>query len=103
MSPADQPDELLDAFADHLADRIADRVVTRMREGEPNRADDEWLDTLHAAEHLGVHRDTLRKLAAAGLIPSEQDAPGCKRYFRRSGLDEWRARGGAPARLRSVA
>ena len=37
-----------------------------------------------------MHRDTLRKLAAESAIPSEQDGPNCKLYFRRSDLDAWR-------------
>ncbi len=44
---------------------------------------DEWLDSRHAAEYLGVHRDTLRKLAASGPSHPQQDGPGCKLYFRR--------------------
>lgn len=36
---------------------------------------DVWFDTRAAAEYLGVHHDTLRKLAAARVVPSEQDGP----------------------------
>ena len=49
---------------------------------------------------LGVHRDSLRKLAAERVIPSEQDGPGCKLYFGRSVVDAWRHGGG---RLRHLA
>ena len=42
---------------------------------------DEWLDSRHVADYLGVHRDTLRKLAAERSIPCDQDGPGCKLYF----------------------
>jgi excisionase family DNA binding protein len=49
-----------------------------------------WLDARAAAEYLGVHRDTLRKLAAQRAIPTHQDGPGCKLYFPRDELDEWR-------------
>jgi len=49
-----------------------------------------WLDARGAAEYLGVHRDTLRKLAAQRAIPTHQDGPGCKLFFRRDELDEWR-------------
>jgi excisionase family DNA binding protein len=48
---------------------------------------------------LGIHRDTLRKLAAEKAIPSEQDGPNCKLYFRRSDLDAWRLAGGRPRHL----
>ena len=49
-----------------------------------------WLDARSAAEYLGIHRDTLRKLAAQRAIPNHQDGPGCKHYFLRDELDEWR-------------
>jgi excisionase family DNA binding protein len=55
---------------------------------------DRWLDSREASEYLGVHRDTLRKLAAAGVVPSEQDGPGCKRYFSKAALDGRRESGG---------
>ena len=89
-------DQLLDHIADRLAAVITDRLVV-----SDNRAD-EWLDSRHAAEYLGVHRDTLRKLAAERAIPSEQDGPGCKLYFRRSDLDAWRSGGGRPRHLAST-
>ena len=55
------------------------------------------------ADDLGVDRDTLRKLAAERSIPSEQDAPRCKLYFRRSDLDAWtRRRPSASPRTRGV-
>ena len=47
-----------------------------------------------------MHRDTLRKLAAERAIPSEQDGPGCKLYFRRSDLDAWRTAADGPATSR---
>jgi excisionase family DNA binding protein len=89
-------DQLLDHIADRLAAVITDRLVTA-----DNRPD-EWFDSRHAAEYLGVHRDTLRKLAAERAIPSEQDGPGCKLYFRRSDLDAWRHGGGRPRHLAST-
>jgi excisionase family DNA binding protein len=73
-------------------------VVTE-RLGADGRDDDEWLDCRHAAEYLGLHRDSLRKLAAGRAIPSEQDGPGCKLYFRRGDLDAWRRGGGRPRHL----
>ena len=88
---------VLDRLIAQLADRVAALVVKQLS-GSDERAD-EWFDSRHAAEYLGVHRDTLRKLAAERSIPSEQDGPGCKRYFRRSDLDEWRHGGGRPRHL----
>ncbi|MGN6869286.1 MAG: helix-turn-helix domain-containing protein [Solirubrobacteraceae bacterium] len=61
----------------------------------------EWLDARGAAEYLGVHRDTLRKLAAQRAIPTHQDGPGCKLFFRRDELDEWR-RSARPMRAAGV-
>lgn len=89
-------DQLLDYIADRLAAVITDRLVV-----SDNRPD-EWFDSRHAADYLGVHRDTLRKLAAERAIPSEQDGPGCKLYFRRSDLDAWRNGGGRPRHLAST-
>lgn len=86
---------------DALIAQIADQVGARLSQQASASADsaDEWLDSRHAAEYLGVHRDTLRKLAAERAIPSEQDGPGCKLYFRRSELDAWRHGGGRPRHL----
>ena len=90
---------ILDRLLDHVADRVAAVITDRLVVSD-NRAD-EWFDSRHAAEYLGVHRDTLRKLAAERAIPSEQDGPGCKLYFRRSDLDAWRHGGGRPRHLAS--
>jgi excisionase family DNA binding protein len=88
---------ILDQLLDHIADRLAAVITARLVVSD-NRLD-EWFDSRHAAEYLGVHRDTLRKLAAERAIPSEQDGPGCKLYFRRSDLDAWRNGGGRPRHL----
>jgi excisionase family DNA binding protein len=94
----------VDRLVDLLVERVAAAVAARLGHGTN---DEEWFDCRHAADYLGVHRDTLRKLAAERAIPSEQDGPGCKLYFRRSDLDVWRRSGGRPrhiqARLASVA
>ncbi len=85
-SPAGAP--AFDAIVAHLADLVAERLAARL--AVPSRQVDEWLDTRGAAEYLGVHRDTVRRLAAERTVPSEQEGPGCKLFFRRSDLDEWR-------------
>ena len=72
----------------HLADLVAERLAVRLAAPAPET--DEWLDTRAAAAYLGVHRDTVRRLAAERVVPSEQEGPGCKLFFRRSGLDAWR-------------
>jgi excisionase family DNA binding protein len=83
------PLTLSDAQLDAIAERIAAKLAPRAAQ------DDEWLDSSEAARYLGVHRDTLRRLVAQGRVNCEQDAPGCKLYFRRSDLDRWRACGGS--------
>jgi len=67
---------ILEQLLDHIADRLP--AVTTARIGMRGDRPDEWFDSRHAAEYLGVHRDTLRKLAAERAIPSEQDGPGGK-------------------------
>lgn len=95
-------DALVAQLIDQLAVRVAGLVADRLAQGDGHH-DEEWYDSRHAAEYLGVHRDTLRKLVAARSIPAEQDGPGCKLYFRRSDLDAWRRSGGRCSRLASVA
>jgi excisionase family DNA binding protein len=90
----------VETLLDLLVQRIADAVAARLA-AESTDQDDEWLDSRAAAEYLGVHRDTLRKLAAERAIPAEQDGRGCKLYFRRVALDEWRRSGGRAAHLAS--
>lgn len=90
---------LLDALLDQIADRVAARLAVSVDQHGCDRQEDEWLDARHAAEYLGVHRDTLRKLAAEHAIPAEQDGPNCKLYFRKSDLDAWRRGGGRPRHL----
>ena len=92
---------VLDGLIAQLANRVAAMVVEQL--SVKGARGDEWFDSRHAAEYLGVHRDTLRKLAAERSVPSEQDGPGCKLYFRRSDLDEWRNGGGRPRHLAAAA
>jgi excisionase family DNA binding protein len=92
---------VLDVVIDQLAERVAQRLAVLIDRGSTTEdsGDDEWFDSRHAADYLGIHRDTLRKLAAERAIPSEQDAPNCKLYFRRGDLDAWRLAGGRPRHL----
>jgi len=85
---------ILDQLLDHIVERLAGVITDRIAVSADRP--DEWFDSRRAAEYLGVHRDTLRKLAAERAIPSEQDGRGCKLYFRRSDLDAWRHGGGRP-------
>jgi excisionase family DNA binding protein len=89
---------LLDQLLGRLADLVAERLMER-NEASPSRA--EWMDARTAAAYLGVHPDTLRKLAAQRAIPFHQDGPRCKLYFRHDELDDWRK--STPTALRAVA
>ena len=84
---------VFDELLAHLAEVVTAKVVDRLARQEA--ADDDWLDTRGASEHLGIHRDSLRRLAAERAIPAEQPGAGCKLFFRRSDLDVWRRRGSA--------
>lgn len=88
---------VLEQFISQLAERVAQRIAEQTL--APASEIGEWFDSRHAAEYLGIHRDTLRKLAAERTIQSEQDGPGCKLYFRRADLDAWRNSGGRPRHL----
>jgi excisionase family DNA binding protein len=92
------------SLVEQLLDRLADRIAVMLAErlGAPDAQEVEWFDSRRAAEYLGIHRDTLRKLAAERTIPSEQDGARCKLYFRRADLDAWRRSGGRPRHLASV-
>lgn len=81
---------VLDQLLGQLADLVAAKVADRLAAPQTNGADD-WMDTRRAAEYLGIHRDSLRRLAAERTIPSEQAGVGCKLFFRRLDLDAWRS------------
>ena len=81
--------DALDQLLCQLAELVAERVTERLAAPVHSRAD-EWLDTRRASEYLGIGRDSVRRLAAEGSIPTEQAGVGCKRFFRRSDLDAWR-------------
>ena len=82
-----------------LASIVAPYVVSviladpelRQRLADELRTDDPWFDVKHAAEYIGATANALRKAADRREIPFEQEAPGCKMWFRRSVLDAYRA------------
>jgi len=81
------------ALIDQILGRLADLVVDRLMQCSAASHSDHagaWLDARGAAEYLGIHRDTLRKLAAQRAIPTHQDGPRCKLYFRQDELEQWR-------------
>jgi excisionase family DNA binding protein len=92
-SPAVVAGGVFDDLLAQLADLVADRITARLTSPRASQKD-EWLDTRRAAEYLGIHRDSLRRLAAERAIPTEQAGAGCKLYFKRSDLDAWRCDGG---------
>ena len=100
--PGGDDGSVIDLLIDRLVDRMAAEVVARLENDSADRGD-EWLDSRQAAEYLGLHRDTLRRLAAARAIPTEQDGRGCKLFFLRSALDEWRQSGGRVRHLAALA
>jgi excisionase family DNA binding protein len=85
---------VFDELLAHLAEVVAVKVIDRLARQE-TATTDEWLDTRGASEYLGIHRDSVRRLAAERAIPAEQAGVGCKLFFRRSDLDAWRRRGPA--------
>lgn len=104
QATAAAPDSsLIDQLLGRLADLVVDRLMARS-ETQIEQPPDEWMDARAAAIYLGVHRDTLRELAAGRAVPVHQDGPGCKLYFRRDELDDWRRSGRTPrSQLRAVA
>ena len=92
---SDQDVNIPNQLLAQLAELVADRVAMHLVEPQQQRAD-VWLDTRRAAEYLGIGRDSIRRLAAEGSIPTEQAGVGCKLYFRRSDLDRWRCSASGP-------
>lgn len=99
LTPGDSETALLDQLLGRLAELVADRLVERTKASADAHVS-EWMDARAAACYLGIHPDTLRKLAAQRAIPAHQDGPRWKLYFRRGELDDWR-RSARPA-LRAV-
>ena len=87
------------SYGSRLAAAVAPYVVTlivstpalRERLAHALEVDDPWLDVKHAAAYIGASPNALRKAADRRELPFEQEAPGCKMWFRRSALDAYRA------------
>ncbi len=79
-------DPALDALADLLTPKLEARL-------NPVPIEDGWLDAKRAAAYVGLSVNALHKLTAERAIPFEQEGPGCKCWFKRSELDEWRRAG----------
>ena len=78
---------------DATLERLADAVAVRVAALVPDAADDPWLDSPAAADHLALSVNSLHKLTAADAIRYSQREHGGKLYFRRSWLDEYREAG----------
>ena len=83
-----------DRALDTLADLLAPKLELRLK---PAAVEDGWLDAKRAAVYLGLSVNALHKLTGERAIPFEQEGPGCKVWFKRSGLDSWREAGGSRA------
>lgn len=79
-----------------IAHGIAEHLARTMTHNTMSISDP-WMTTDEAARHLGIGKSEVHRLAKSEALPSEQDGPGCKRYFRRSDLDLWRLNGGRRA------
>jgi excisionase family DNA binding protein len=77
---------LVVALGEEQLAALAAQIAAHLQDPEPDR----WLNAREAAAYLGMHVDTLRRLAAQRRIPSVQEGPGCKRHFKRSELDAYR-------------
>jgi excisionase family DNA binding protein len=81
------PDQL-DRLADRLSPLLDRLAATRRHEPPPGAP--RWLTTREAAAYVGLTVPALHKLTAARSIPFEQEAAGCKLWFRADELDAWR-------------
>ena len=94
------------ALSDGTVVALALRLAPHLHQPTAPAESGGWLDFDGALAHLGMKRGTLYKLTSSGTIPFHQDGPGCKLWFRRSELDEWRLTRGTrrarPTRLRAA-
>jgi hypothetical protein len=87
----DQGAALAAAVAPYVVSMILGVPELRQRLADALRSDDPWFDVKRGAEYIGASANVLRKAADRRELSFEQEAPGCKMYFRRSALDAYRA------------
>ena len=73
---------------------LASRLARSFAQATVGTRSDGWLDFDGAIELLGMKSGTLYKLTSARTIPFHQNGPGCKLWFVRSELDQWRRKSG---------
>ncbi len=78
---------LTDEQIEALAVLVAERLKGMRQTADGTAPLSEWLDVKEAALYLGVKPERVRKLRARGVLPSYQEAPGCRVFFRRGELD----------------
>lgn len=99
MSPAPRASSpvvtaLLEALTEEDLAVLAERLRPHLSGGD-TRCDQpasasSWLDAKGAAVYLGISVNALHKHTARRAVPSHQDGPGCKLWFRTEELDAWR-------------
>ena len=73
-----------------LVEAVAQRVAELLRTEQPEREPSSpWLDVDGACAYLGLGRNTLYKLSAAGAIPCRKKAGGQRLRFLREELGTW--------------
>ncbi|HWD68633.1 MAG TPA: hypothetical protein VG293_00470 [Solirubrobacteraceae bacterium] len=87
----------IEALSDDVVLALVRRLGPYLSQAAPAGESDGWLDFDGALEHLGMKKGALYKLTSARTIPFHQDGPGCKLWFLRSELDEWRLSGASRA------
>ena len=93
--------EDVDALPEPLVAALARRLEAHLSAASSVAEPDGWLTFNGALTYLSMEKGSLYKLTAVRQIPFHQDGPGCKLWFLRSELDQWRRRGGSrsdPAR-----
>jgi hypothetical protein len=83
------------ALSDNAVEALAKRLQPYLSQAGSTAEPDGWLNFNGALAYLSMEKGSLYKLTAAQQIPFHQDGPGCKLWFLRSELDEWRRIGGS--------
>lgn len=98
MSAVEFGFRLTDEAVDRIADALAPKLAQLLERSSTTNPANEWMDARQAAAYLGFNDvNALDKLTGTGAIAYSQDAPACKRWFRRRDLDEYRERNLQPA------